>query len=74
MPPELGRLTALEAVSLHKNRLTRVPPEMLLGLAGGCCRLSLYENQLIEVGYWVGDGWPRPGTVTNGAGIAWRYE
>lgn len=51
MPAELGRLTKLEAVSLHKNRLARVPPEMLLGLAGGCCRLSLYENQLTEVGY-----------------------
>lgn len=53
LPAELGRLP-LEAVSLFKNKLVTLPPELLLGLAGTCCRLGLYENELREVPKEIG--------------------
>jgi Leucine-rich repeat (LRR) protein len=43
----------MEALSLHKNQLQRLPSS--IGRLTGVSRMSLYENQLTEVPPEIGD-------------------
>lgn len=43
----------MEALSLHKNQLSRLPSS--IGKLTGASRMSLYENQLTEVPPEIGN-------------------
>jgi hypothetical protein len=47
LPDDLGALSQLDALSLHKNCLATLPPS--LSRLRDLSRLSLYENQLQEL-------------------------
>ncbi|MEK6257634.1 MAG: leucine-rich repeat domain-containing protein [Planctomycetota bacterium] len=44
LPPEIGQLTALTTLELHRNQLSALPPE--IGQLAALTKLHLYENQL----------------------------
>jgi len=53
LPDDFGKLSQMDALSLHKNSLAQLPPS--LSRLRDLSRLSLYENELEEIPPGIGE-------------------